>query len=247
MHEELLDHTGRVLARYRLSTRMGLPCAADLVAVDAEPTEVVEVLLERCAGWVFSGPPEIALAAKAKGGTLVRHGHSLSYDLSGPVDPAWREPELPAGLRVTPVDLPVARVYPALRRAYPPGHPDHVLDPEAHRHDLDDLLSGRWRGPLLRCGGLVLDGEDVVAGVVASTGIGVPPLGGPWIAQVFRDPDPAYRGLGAALLRRTVAQAAADGLPAIGLAVTEGNPARTLYERLGFRHVEESMTVLMPA
>jgi ribosomal protein S18 acetylase RimI-like enzyme len=47
---------------------------------------------------------------------------------------------------------------------------------------------------------------------------------------------PGYRGagLGAELLSGAVAEARRRGLPAVSLSVEEGNPARRLYERLGF-------------
>ena len=48
---------------------------------------------------------------------------------------------------------------------------------------------------------------------------------------------PGYRGagLGAELMAAAVAEARRRDLPALSLSVEEGNPARRLYERLGFR------------
>lgn len=48
---------------------------------------------------------------------------------------------------------------------------------------------------------------------------------------------PGYRGagLGAGLVGAAVAEARGRGLPALSLSVEDGNPARRLYERLGFR------------
>ena len=57
---------------------------------------------------------------------------------------------------------------------------------------------------------------------------------------------PGGRGAGRALLKRALGLATRDGLPALGLAVTEGNPARRLYEELGFRPLLTSFTVRMP-
>ena len=47
---------------------------------------------------------------------------------------------------------------------------------------------------------------------------------------------PGYRGagLGAALVGAAVAEARRRSLPALSLSVEDGNPARRLYERLGF-------------
>ena len=85
-------------------------------------------------------------------------------------------------------------------------------------------MSGRLMGPLLRCSGLAVGEDGAVLGAVLVNGTpGEPPFGGPWISQVFRHPDAP--GVGGALLRRALAIATRDGLPAIGLAVTHANPA----------------------
>ncbi|MGW3245760.1 GNAT family N-acetyltransferase [Streptomyces sp. NPDC001070] len=68
----------------------------------------------------------------------------------------------------------------------------------------------------------------------------------PWIATVFRRPDPRCAGLGSRLLRRVLADAASRGLTRIGLAVSDANPPRRLYERLGFTVTRTSLTVLLP-
>lgn len=66
------------------------------------------------------------------------------------------------------------------------------------------------------------EGGAVVGAALVNRTDGEPPYGGPWIAQVFR--EPGARGVGGALLRRALAIATRDGLPALGLAVTHGNP-----------------------
>ncbi|MFB0840468.1 MULTISPECIES: GNAT family N-acetyltransferase [unclassified Arthrobacter] len=45
------------------------------------------------------------------------------------------------------------------------------------------------------------------------------------------------RGVGTALMEGLIALASARGLRAISLSVEDGNRARVLYERLGFRKV----------
>ena len=52
-------------------------------------------------------------------------------------------------------------------------------------------------------------------------------------------PDHAGKGVGTALLR-SVLEAARPIYPAISLSVRAGNPAKRLYERLGFQVVRES-------
>ena len=49
-------------------------------------------------------------------------------------------------------------------------------------------------------------------------------------------PDHRGRGIGARLLRDVLHEATAAGLP-VRLSVERSNPARSLYERLGFRTV----------
>ncbi len=59
------------------------------------------------------------------------------------------------------------------------------------------------------------------------------------------------QGVGDALLRALIAEARAQGLPAIGLSVDKQNRARRLYERLGFRDAgiteatETSLTMIL--
>jgi GNAT superfamily N-acetyltransferase len=69
---------------------------------------------------------------------------------------------------------------------------------------------------------------------------------GPWISEVFRDPEPRYAGTGAALLRRTLALASGAGLRSIGLAVTVGNPAQQVYAKLGFRVASTALNCIVP-
>ncbi|MGO1054792.1 GNAT family N-acetyltransferase [Crossiella sp. CA198] len=247
MREELLDGGGRVVAVYDRRTRMERPYAAELEPVGIEPAALVKLLFAERAGWVFSSTPDLCHAAKAEGGTIVRHGHGYSYDLrTQPVDPGWTAGPLPAGLRFSEFTATLDEIYPAYQLAFPPGHVDHVLDAETERRDFARLLAGEVLGPVLPCSSLVWDGEAVVGVIVVNDREGEPPMFGPWISQVYRDPDPRYRGLGMVLLRRALALGARAGLPAIGLAVTDGNPARRVYEKAGFRHTDESMTVLIP-
>ena len=85
---------------------------------------------------------------------------------------------------------------------------------------------------------------DVLGVIWSPAAPAQPPFGGPWIADVFR--DPSARGVGGALLRRALAVATRDGLPALGLAVTHANSARPLYAAHGFADVWNGLNVDVP-
>ena len=68
--------------------------------------------------------------------------------------------------------------------------------------------------------------------------------GGPWVTEIFVDPDATGRGIGGALLARAVTPSRPG--PDVGLAVTVGNPARRLYESLGFATLQDVRHVVLP-
>jgi GNAT superfamily N-acetyltransferase len=158
----------------------------------------------------------------------------------GDMPATWASAPLPLGVAVeagsSPLRRrPVAGLAAARVRAYPPGHADWEpgWDPEA---ELEDILSGAECGPLLEPSRVAVADGRVVAAVLLTDGPGslvVPP--GLLVADVYRDPDEAWRGLGGALLRRALAAAA--GHEAAHLLVTDGNPARRLYDALGFERL----------
>jgi len=140
--------------------------------------------------------------------------------------------------------------------AYPPGHVDYQgPDPAVEAAELDLLLRGELVGPFLPGASAQVtagDGEDgggageVVAAVIVNRADGEAPLGGPWVSQVLRLPGERWAGLGALALRHALAALAADGETSLGLAVTDGNPARGVYERLGFRHLSSHRKLAIP-
>ncbi|GGL07508.1 hypothetical protein Sme01_11600 [Sphaerisporangium melleum] len=236
------DDSGRPVFSYVEGTREGRPYA-DLVEVLGPGAP--ELILRELPGWVVSGDEELGRLLLTAGARPLRHAHGMSRDLRADPAPAeWAE----TGHGIVACDaVPAAEVFPAWRAAYPPGHPDHqARDDDAATAELAPLLAGRSYGPMLPCGGLLLRDDRVVAGVLVGELRGEPPSGGPWVLDVFRDPSPEFAGLGAVMLRRALALATLHGLPALGLAVTEGNPARRVYERLGFRLVSSSITVIVP-
>jgi GNAT superfamily N-acetyltransferase len=242
----LRDDTGATIARFLYVQRDGRRIA-DLfeLAEGVDPERAVAVVIAELAGWRVAAEEPFGSLLLAAGGRPRRHAYVMSRDLvRDPAPPAWRAPAPPAGVRLTPVDRPAVDLAPACLAAYPRTHPDfdHIPAPQRPELELDDIISGRMMGPLLECSGLAVgEGGAVLGAVLVNATSGEPPTGGPWIAQLFRHPD--ARGIGRPLLRRALALATIDGLPAIGLAVTHGNPARSLYAAHGFADVLESLTV----
>lgn len=242
----LLDDAGGVIARFVDAERDDRP-VADLfeLAGGVDPERAVAVVMAELAGWRVSAREPFGRRLVAAGGRVRRRGHVMSRDLVRDPAPAeWLEPRAPAGVRLTAVDRPAIDLAPACLAAYPREHHDydHIPTPERPEVELEEIITGRLMGPLLRCSGLAVGEDGAVLGAALVNGMpGEPPLGGPWIAQLFR--HPGAPGTGVPLLRRALALATRDGLPAVGLAVTHGNPAAGLYAAHGFAEVLDSLTV----
>jgi GNAT superfamily N-acetyltransferase len=240
---------GGPLLSYLEGTAGGRRAAYDL-RVEGEGEAVlaaaVEAVLADLPGWLVSTAAPLGDRLADRGARVRRRFRAMSRALdTDPPPPAWADADLGPGRRAVPLDRDPRDVLPAWHAAYSrPGHPDgHPGSAEeALTGLLVPLLSGD-EGTVLPWSRLAVDaGGRVLAGVVV---IDVPELGAVF-GDVFRDPDPAAAGVGTGLLRRVIAAAAADGVPALSLAVTDGNPAARVYERLGFRTVESRMTVVVP-
>ncbi|WP_431968023.1 GNAT family N-acetyltransferase [Actinacidiphila sp. bgisy160] len=238
----LLGPEGLPELTYVEGVRDGRPWADLARVVGPDP---VPAVLAGMPGWAVSGSVELGEQLVRHGARVLRHAHGMERDLvADPPPREWASVPLPDGLRVVPCDRAAHELFPAWRAAFSPGHPDHHQgsDEEALDAQLAPLLSGAVLGPVLACSTLAVDGAGhVVAGVVVTDRDGRP-----WVATVFRQPESRYAGLGSRLLRRMLADAAAGGLARIGLAVSDANPARGLYEQLGFAVTDTSLTVLVP-
>lgn len=224
---------GAPAVSYVKDVRNGLPCA-DLA--EAMGPGAADVIMASLPGWLVVGAPDLAAELLARGARLVRHAHEMTCDLRS-APPA--DPEPPEGFRFIPCDRAAEEIFPAWRAAYPPDHPDRRRMDDAA---LRGLLAGEVIGEVLPCSLLVVDTDDAVVAGVVVTGF----QGRPWVGDVFRDPGRTPSGLGGRMLAAVRARAAADGWERLGLAVTEGNPARRVYERLGFTVVRSAMTVAVP-
>ncbi|HEY7075458.1 MAG TPA: GNAT family N-acetyltransferase [Solirubrobacteraceae bacterium] len=239
----LLDAGGAPVARFELLVRDGRR-VADLL------TRCPGIGVERAAGAVLAdlrgmlvcGDEELGRALVAAGGQPRRHAHVLSRDLRAAPPTAPGPP--PAGLRIAPADRRASDLAAAFRAAYPRDHPDFRAYPypEDPALELAPLLDGRQVGPLLAASALALDGAGrVVGAALVNRAPGVPPDAGPWLTQLFR--APAHPGTGRALLEHALAALAGAGEEALGLAVTDGNPAERLYRALGFRRTFTAFNV----
>ncbi|OPG11732.1 GNAT family N-acetyltransferase [Microbispora sp. GKU 823] len=233
----MLGADGVPVFSYLEGVRDGSPWA---YAIEDIGAGAADTITSRMPGWAVSVPAELGRALLDRGARLLRHMHVMLCDLPIARPVAGTAPD---GFRVVPCDRSPAEIFPAWFAAYPPGHPDHrPRDGEkALKEELVPLLSGEEIGPLLPCSVLaVRDEGEVVGGVLVTDS-----NRGPWIADVFRHPDRSPRGLGALMLSTALVRAGADGLTGMGLVVTEGNPARRVYERLGFQVVAGTMTVMI--
>ncbi len=246
----LFDPRGRLLARFQDESHDDHRWA-DLfeLADGVTPQEAVPAVLADLPGTLVSGDEALGLALLAVGATPRRHAHVYSRDLRAQPPAAWEPARTPPGVRITALDRPAADLVDAWHAAFPADHPDHLGGPPPAdvEQELADQIAGRVLGPMLPCSGLAVAGDGrVVAAVIVTDRPGVPPFGGPWVCDLFRHPAREWAGLGRLLLERALSLTAAAGLPALSLAVTDGNPARRLYESLAFRHVSTSLNVLVP-
>ena len=242
----LEDGRGRPVATYHATERRGRPCADGLAtAPGADDDAVVAAVLEQFGGWSVATSPQLAERLIAAGATELRRAILMLHEL-GPQAPP---PALRGAVTIAPYAHASHDVIPALLAAYPPGHHDR----EAGSSDADErasmerLLGGHVAGPVMAASRVGLDRNGrVVAAAIVNAEVPEPPFTGPWLGEVFRHPDAAPPGTGAALIAAVVAALREDGERALGLMVTAANPARQVYERLGFDVVRTAVTVLVP-
>ena len=98
------------------------------------------------------------------------------------------------------------------------------------------VAGGQVAGPLLDCSVLATRDGAVAGACLVVDKPGEPPPGGPWLLDVFRDPDDPARGIGAAMLAYAARSARSASLAAITAEVDESDErARAFLARLGFR------------
>ena len=122
-------------------------------------------------------------------------------------------------------------------RAYRGDGEDEYATLGDARTEVDETLAGHW-GELFRPGSLAAwSGVELVAATI--TVFDAAHDRQPLLAFVVTDPGWRRRGLAAALIGSSIAALDARDVRALHLAVLPDNPARSLYERLGFTLVPE--------
>jgi len=164
---------------------------------------------------------------------------------------SWAGPHLTADLEMVGAETVAEDDLAAAQRlAFGPGHPDHAATMEAQEAgQLGALLAGQLLGSLYADASAAVVASDgrIVGSLIATLSgpIGETWTGGPWLVDVFTVPG-APRLLGTSLVARLVAVSALDGHDAVGLGVNAENPARRLYERLGFGDASRRVTLDLP-
>jgi GNAT superfamily N-acetyltransferase len=213
----------------------------DRVTVDRRVAAVMSEVAPESA--VVVSIPDVRDGLLALGAQQVRHVHTMRHNLRD-VPKAASNP----GLTLRPWQQGDAELLaPVFVAAYGPGHPDPRSPDlgeaaEALVHTVEDPDN-----PLMKRATqvAVVAGDPVGAAIVVHSDH-VTGSRGPWLMNMFRAPDPTLPGLGAAMLTRALETLNADAESHLGLAVTATNPARRVYERLGFEHGFEGWILVLP-
>ena len=185
----------------------------------------------------------------AAGGRLRRLAYDMAIDLKAAQSP--ETPPLPAGVRLEMLGSDIAGIAMAAADAVPPGHVDFGIWSGVDRFEYwRQLLAGE--GPcgsvLSRASGLVREPDGAIMGVLVVTDMPASEwwAGDPWIPEVFVVAAHQGEGLGGLLVGHAVRACVDGGYRRLGLTVSDGNPARHLYERFGFRPFRTTWLIERP-
>ena len=173
----------------------------------------------------------------------------MAVDLRAALTPETRR--LPDGFRLETLAPDVDRIALAAADALSPGHVDFGIWSGVDRFEYwRQLLAGE--GP---CGSvlpaasrLVRDRSGAIAGALVVTEMPASEwwAGGPWIPEVYVVSAHQGQGLGGLLVRHAVRACIDGGYGRLGLTVSDGNPARHLYERFGFQPFRTTWLIERP-
>ena len=167
------------------------------------------------------------------------------------INAQWDPPTLPTGVSIRRLTVEDAAAMVDIETvAYPPGHVDHTRHPD--RTDADELEEMTKRlaspkRPLLPEATMAERNSGPVAAVVVQDDFLRPGLNGPWLSNVCRVPDPVLTGLGETLIRSVLVRLHRGGHSQAFLGVTAGNPARKVYERVGFTELKRGWFLALPS
>jgi mycothiol synthase len=237
----LVDAAGRPLASMRLRADDRVAGGARLDP-GADPAAAARTALADLAGLRLATTDEALADALVKaGGVLHRVAVDMTHDLADL--PAW--PPLPRRWALSPgrwdEDLAgaVAEAYGLDHVDGPPSEQDiaQVAAALAGTGDLTALAPATAR---------VVDPDGRSAGHVLCAGP-VPWVDeGAWVMAIALANRARGIGLGRTLLAHALQGTRQAGLSKLGLSVTEGNPARRLYEGAGFRPVSRVLSLRLP-
>lgn len=234
---------GRLLARCRADldgrTLEVLPVEG------APPDEVAHHLLAERPSGSRIGTSDAGLADALTGaGAAVRR---RATELVRPATPVADPVQAPDGWHLSPlVGVAGSTLLTVQRLAYPPEHVDFDGGRWLNPADTRTLLDGRTYGALLpRAGAVLRDASGRACGHVVTVRLPGPPSR-PYILDLAVVPAASGRGLGRLLLQHALTGCLDSGQGAVGLTVTDGNPARRLYDAAGFRPVAAAITLVLP-
>jgi ribosomal protein S18 acetylase RimI-like enzyme len=209
--------------------------------------DCADVVLRELSGWALStDDAELAQTLQGRHARLIRAAISMSLPLTE--EPALRGvPDRISLGALTPDALAdrAEEIGAVALRAYrgQDGWPDAMAAAASMRK----AANGEVLGPLLDSSVLATRGDTVVGACLVTDRTGEPPSGGPWVLDIFRDPDDPARGVGAAMLAHAARSLRSVGLAALSLVVTADNePALALYRDLGFEEHGHSWTLSLP-
>ena len=239
-----VDVDGVPVLRYVAGTRDGRPLA-DL----AEPlaSDAARAAISALPGWVVaSSDRAFVTGLTAHGARLTRH----RYVMSAPTAPHADAPsDPPSGIHLVPLrEVSVAELLPSWLAAYPDGHVDHETGTtqEIIASCWDHFADPDWWATAHRSSAIAFSADTIVGGIIVDVRPTPVPFGGPWLSDIWRRPGGGNRGLGTWFISRAMRLLHDDGLATLGLSVTHGNPARRVYEQLGFVEQLESWTLRLP-
>jgi mycothiol synthase len=185
----------------------------------------------------------------ATGGRLRRLADDLVVDLDRARRPLRHA--MPSGLNLGAFDHDAVSLAHAASAATGPDHVDFQIWWGVDRARYwRQLLDGEGPcGPVLHePSRLVRETDGAIAAAVLVSEM-LPTAwwaGGPWIPEIFVVAKFQGRGVGGLLLEHALGACARAGDTRLGLTVSQGNPARRLYERFGFRPFRSTWFIERP-